>query len=814
MGSTDNKVIIVGGSIAGLSLALMLEKNGIDFLVLEGYSSIAPQVGASIGVLANGLRILDQLGCCEEVVKAAEFPVEKVLFRDSHGRPFWEFEDFNQQMTARHGYPAVFLDRRMLIQILYDNIRQKDKILLSERIVSVKTHTSHASVITKEGKEYSGAFVVGGDGIHSTVRHQMWDQAQKVDPTWFDQNEAQFCADELAALPATYACIFGISKGVCGIEKGTLTSVFNEHYSYLVPSGPGDRTYWFLVRTMDKTMYGSEIPRFTKDEEEALAKEHWNDYITPTLQFSDLYKNKISSVYTSLPEYVYKKWHFGRIMTIGDAAHKLEPITGQGGNSAIETAAALTNNIVSALKGHPSELCQLSSDEINSIFERTQCQREKRTGDLMRASHSRQRLECMETPLLKFVGKNVIPYVPKQFLVNKWIETYSPAVSLNMFPKPESDHEMPYYDELLQSPSSRGLLGYMAYAAFATMALIGYQLLFTAGKANGTWSLLGQAVLSGSIGEIDVELRQVYTGMSSIDKILKTLVAIFMPAIIHPSNPEQPLQLLYFLSSMLPLISIFTIEGYRRRNGWTPIASAGFWGILYQLRGIGFIAPLYFAISLFVSRRANFFIQPGRYVPAAKFILPALVIGFIVPTILIFFPFKDPIIHQGIIAFWQPAPLLVSCLTMIFAIAETMISSALGWKKDYSRSPNNDVPHLKMIYQATGLVSACLHLSLIIGCLLSAELSLTRLFFPENSFAPVNTLGDGVFVFFQNDFLLVTAACLLWFLLSIWDMNRSGLSDIDLRVALSTLVVGYVVIGPGATAATVWLWREKVMIRE
>jgi hypothetical protein len=127
----------------------------------------------------------------------------------------------------------------------------------------------------------------------------------------------------IKALPATYACIFGISKGGPGVEKGTLNSVFNEHFSYLVPSGPGDRTYWFLVRNMGTTLHGSEIPRYTKEDEEKLVKEHWDDYITPTLQFSDLYKHKISSVYTALPEYVYKKWYFQRIMTIGDAAHKV-----------------------------------------------------------------------------------------------------------------------------------------------------------------------------------------------------------------------------------------------------------------------------------------------------------------------------------------------------------------------------------------------------------------------------------------------------------------------------------------------------------
>lgn len=125
------------------------------------------------------------------------------------------------------------------------------------------------------------------------------------------------------ALPATYSCIFGISEGVEGIEKGTMHSVFNEHFSYLVPSGPGDRTYWFLVLNMGKTYYGDDIPRLSKAQEEAVAKEHWNDRITPTLQFSDLYKSKIASVHTTLPEYVYKKWYFQRMMTIGDASHKV-----------------------------------------------------------------------------------------------------------------------------------------------------------------------------------------------------------------------------------------------------------------------------------------------------------------------------------------------------------------------------------------------------------------------------------------------------------------------------------------------------------
>jgi hypothetical protein len=41
-----------------------------------------------------------------------------------------------------------------------------------------------------------------------------------------------------------------------------------------------------------------------------------DDQITPTLQFSALYKSKIASAYSSLPEYVYKRG-LSKAQTIG-----------------------------------------------------------------------------------------------------------------------------------------------------------------------------------------------------------------------------------------------------------------------------------------------------------------------------------------------------------------------------------------------------------------------------------------------------------------------------------------------------------------
>lgn len=66
------KVIIVGGSISGLTLSHCLNAAGISNIVLEKHTDITAQVGASIGVLPNGAKILDQLGLFSRIEKLIE----------------------------------------------------------------------------------------------------------------------------------------------------------------------------------------------------------------------------------------------------------------------------------------------------------------------------------------------------------------------------------------------------------------------------------------------------------------------------------------------------------------------------------------------------------------------------------------------------------------------------------------------------------------------------------------------------------------------------------------------------------------------
>jgi FAD dependent monooxygenase len=81
---TSFKVVIVGGSVSGLTLAHCLDRLGVDFELFERHEQIAPQLGASLGILPNGARILDQLGLFDDIEEHIE-PLEFARIRYADG---------------------------------------------------------------------------------------------------------------------------------------------------------------------------------------------------------------------------------------------------------------------------------------------------------------------------------------------------------------------------------------------------------------------------------------------------------------------------------------------------------------------------------------------------------------------------------------------------------------------------------------------------------------------------------------------------------------------------------------------------------
>ena len=92
------KVIIAGGSLVGLSLALIFERLGIDYEVFEK-GEIAPQLGASIGLHPHSLKILEQLGVWGDIEKHI-LPLQRRFHYDENLKCFedsWVLRDIEEK---------------------------------------------------------------------------------------------------------------------------------------------------------------------------------------------------------------------------------------------------------------------------------------------------------------------------------------------------------------------------------------------------------------------------------------------------------------------------------------------------------------------------------------------------------------------------------------------------------------------------------------------------------------------------------------------------------------------------------------------
>lgn len=98
---------------------------------------------------------------------------------------------------------------------------------------------------------------------------------------------------------------------------------YNNGFVNSVLPGVDNQLYWFSFMNLDEPAYGKDAPRFTKDDEARVIKEHLDDPVIPGLKLGDLYSRAEVTVMTALHEHVFKKWHFQRIITFGDAAHKV-----------------------------------------------------------------------------------------------------------------------------------------------------------------------------------------------------------------------------------------------------------------------------------------------------------------------------------------------------------------------------------------------------------------------------------------------------------------------------------------------------------
>jgi 2-polyprenyl-6-methoxyphenol hydroxylase-like FAD-dependent oxidoreductase len=92
-------------------------------------------------------------------------------------------------MMCRHGYRFLLLERKEFISCLYEELPNKDFIKIGNGVTAITETADSVRVLLKDGSVEEGDIVVGCDGVNSSVRQIMWDNANAAVPNTITSEE-------------------------------------------------------------------------------------------------------------------------------------------------------------------------------------------------------------------------------------------------------------------------------------------------------------------------------------------------------------------------------------------------------------------------------------------------------------------------------------------------------------------------------------------------------------------------------------------------------------------------------------------------
>ncbi|KAF4444188.1 6-hydroxynicotinate 3-monooxygenase [Fusarium acutatum] len=323
------KVIVVGAGPVGMVLAHALQVSGIDFVLVEQRSQIPPDPAYGVFLWPHIMRIFHQLGLLEAVTAVGQTMVEAV-HRSIDGSVIHRSRGF-EELGAQFGYPMAFFNRGDFASALMSKLENKDqRVKTNKRFTNIVQSDNGVTVEFADGTTEEGSIVIGCDGVWSSVRDQMKAKAPKG---LFDENPNPF--------QAPHAGVFAKAPLPKELERGRNINVYQDGSHVQVFTGLKEAqmiVYHRIPTSRTKTFFGQN------DAEEA-AKPWMDVPVGEGITFGDLWRNKIAGGSANFDEGVLPWWHWGRMVLVGDAAHKMNPIRGAGACCGIEDAIALVNGL-------------------------------------------------------------------------------------------------------------------------------------------------------------------------------------------------------------------------------------------------------------------------------------------------------------------------------------------------------------------------------------------------------------------------------------------------------------------------------------
>jgi 5-methylphenazine-1-carboxylate 1-monooxygenase len=352
--TSSRPVLIAGGGIGGMALALTLQQIGVPCIVFEAVAELKP-LGVGINLQPNAVRELYDLGLGAEAldtigIQAREWALVGRNGNDVYAEP--------RGLRAGYRWPQYSVHRGKLQMLLVRTVCERlgpQAVRLGHRVTGYRQDADGVTALlhARDGSalEVPGRLLVAADGLHSAVRAQMHPQQSPIH--W---GGAIMWRGTSPGVP--------IRSGASFVGVGSA-----RHRVVLYPISPPDRATglatinWIAEITVDNRggWTQGDWNRRVALQDFAHHFDGWNygwlDVPAMLRGAAEIFE------YPMIDRDPVPTWVDGRVALLGDAAHVMYPTGSNGASQAIVDARVLGAALLAhgvgpaALQAYDDKLC-------------------------------------------------------------------------------------------------------------------------------------------------------------------------------------------------------------------------------------------------------------------------------------------------------------------------------------------------------------------------------------------------------------------------------------------------------------------------
>ncbi|KAL1744434.1 hypothetical protein HDZ31DRAFT_38676 [Schizophyllum fasciatum] len=355
MPTTEKRIAIIGAGPGGLTLARLLQVDGIHAAIYESDASATarPQGGSLDLHPENGQLAMKTAGLNDRFRQYARYDGQQTRIYDKEAKLFLDEKD-EADHAPDSGFARPEIDRKDLRNILLDSLKP-DTIQWGRTLESVARAASGGyTLIFRDSRTETADIVVGADGVWSKVRSTALTKAVP------DYTGVYFVDAAIPDIDTKHPVIASLAGQGLAFMLGDRKAIMAQRNS-----GGILRVYFALQASQEHAdaLANDISSKGAVAIRDALLEHYagWAPEILDIVRASEGADISVRKIFAFPPTHEWPP--VAGVTLLGDAAHVMSPFSGVGVNLALADALDLANAIKRVVSGEASMQDALSEYE-------------------------------------------------------------------------------------------------------------------------------------------------------------------------------------------------------------------------------------------------------------------------------------------------------------------------------------------------------------------------------------------------------------------------------------------------------------------